>query len=82
MTDRSAIIRAAWRKVGLWSAGVAAVVALVACSGCNEQIRQDVRQGAYDVFSAGLSSFYSAVSSGITNGISDLASQNTSSQTP
>lgn len=73
MTNASTIGRSAGRKLGLWSAEIAAVLALATCGGCDQQVRQDVRQGAYDVFSAGLSSVYSELSSGITTGISDLA---------
>lgn len=74
MTNVSKMRRSAGRKLGLWSAGIAAL-ALATCAGCNDEIRHDVRQGAYDVFSAGLSSVYSELSSGITSGISDLASK-------
>ncbi|NLG43807.1 MAG: hypothetical protein GX547_11210 [Phycisphaerae bacterium] len=62
----------AGRKLGLWGAAFAAVLAISICTGCNDSIRREVRQGAYDVFSAGLDAFYSELGAGITTGINEL----------
>jgi hypothetical protein len=57
------------------------MLALSTGTGCDDQVRHDVRQGAYGVFSAGLSTFYSELSGGITDGISDLADQSSAIRT-
>ena len=75
MTNAVKTDRPAGRKLGLWGAGFAAMLALAMCTGCDKRIRSDIRQGAYEVFSAGLDTFYSELSSGITTGIGDLASK-------
>ncbi|HOO16754.1 MAG TPA: hypothetical protein PK920_01335 [Phycisphaerae bacterium] len=62
----------AGRNLGLWGATFAAVLAMSICTGCNDSVRREVRQGAYEVFSAGLDVFYSELGAGITNGISEL----------
>jgi hypothetical protein len=73
--------RSLGRKLSLCSAALAAL--LVLCSGCDDQVRHAVRQGAFEVFSSGLDTFYSEVSSGISQGLSDLADDGqAAAQTP
>ncbi len=64
------------RRLSLLGAGLAGLLTLLAtATGCDDQVRHDIRQGAYDVFSAGLDTLSSELTSGVTTGLSDFGSQ-------
>ncbi len=55
----------------------ALVMGLCLLSGCDDRIRQTVRQGAYDVFESGMTTFYGELTGAVTTGIHDLTDDST-----
>ena len=45
------------------------LLVLVICPGCDDSIRTELRQGVYDVFETGLDTFYSELTTGVTEAV-------------
>ena len=50
------------------------MLALLVCAGCDDSIRETVRQGAYGVFDDAMDTFYTELGSEVTSGIQSLGS--------
>ena len=61
--------KSVWRMI---CAG-GAVLALLLCAGCDDSIRQEVRQGALSVFESSLNAGYSQLGSNLNTVIQDLS---------
>ena len=51
------------------AAMITLLLVLVICPGCDDSIRTELRQGAYDVFETGLNTFYSELTTGVTEAV-------------
>lgn len=57
------------------------LVGLLTCTGCNELLRTVVRQGAYEVFQTGTETFYSELTTGLTDWIQQIGPSGAGSST-
>lgn len=50
---------------------------LLTCTGCDDSIREELRQGAFTVFETGVDTFYDELSGNLVGAIGDLGAGDT-----